>query len=79
MILYHYRWFKYGDPSPVSVDQKCSPEVIDTKFKISALLKYIVLVKKAIISMYGVHSQLLNEAIALIPDKLVNSSATRNN
>jgi hypothetical protein len=78
-ILYHYRWFRYGDPSPVSVDQKCSPEVIDTKFKISALLKYIVLVKKAIISMYGVHSQLLNEAIALIPDKLVNSSATRNN
>ena len=37
MILYHYRWFKYGDPSPVLVDQRKSPEVINTKFKISVL------------------------------------------
>jgi hypothetical protein len=77
LILYHYRWFKYGDPSPVSVDQKYSPEVIVTKFKTSVLLKYIVLVKKTIISMYGIHSQLLNEAKVLIPDELLNSSSTR--
>jgi hypothetical protein len=79
MILYHYRWFKYGDSSPVSVDHKYSPEVIDTKYKTSALLKYIVLVEKTIILMYGVHSRLLNEAKVLIPDKLLNSSTTRNN
>ena len=79
MVLNHYRCFKYGDSSPVSVDQKYSPEVIDTKYKTSALLKYIVLVKKTIILMYGVHSRLLNEAKVLIPDKLLNSSTTRNN
>ncbi len=79
MILYHYRWFKYGDPSPVLVDQRKSPEVINTKFKISVLLKYIVLFKRTIISMYGIHSQLLNEAKVLIPDKLLDSSATGSN
>ena len=78
MILYHYRWFKYGDTSPVSVDQKYSPEVIETKYKTSALLKYIVLLKKTIILLYGVHSRLLNEAKVLIPDKLLNSSTTVN-
>ncbi len=79
MILYHYRWFKYGDPSPVLVDQRKSPEVINTKFKISVLLKYIVLFKRTIISMYGIHSQLLNETKVLIPDKLLDSSATGSN
>ena len=79
MILYHYHWFKYGDSSPVSVEQKYSPEVINTKYKTSALLKYIVLVKKTIILVYGVHSRLLNEAKVLIPDKLLNSSTARNN
>jgi len=78
MILYHYRWFKYGDPSLVLVDQRKSPEVINAKFKISVLLKYIVLFKRTIILMYGVHSRLLNEARVLIPDKLLNSSTTRN-
>ena len=79
MILYHYRWFKYGDPSPVLVDQRKSPEVINTKYKISVLLKFIVLFKRTIISMYGVRSQLLNETKVLVPDKLLYSSATGNN
>ena len=78
-FLSHYRWFKYGDPSPISYFDIYSPEVIKKNLSKSKIKKIIVILRLLLRSIHRAYSKILIEDRLLIPDEQIDLNAPYSN